>query len=556
MNVEPRSDAKLGSRDEARLGYRDQLDQADDILAALEEVVEEVAEVAGFTINQSGSPYLTKSVIQLTPEQTRQLRLSQTGLSASFEPQTIEHLVQNLVEEIVKVAHLEKKGLDNNQIEKLKEVARYVLTNYETAFGQSQKDDYMREFSVPVIRTKEGFIAVPLKKSGKLDTGGANKRVRDAVFMKLTTPQGQGAKLEITWGVSATISEAQSPQAAHVEKEMMTRVKDINHPNIIECVTVTEYMHKETEAKKVGIIMKYCNGGDLEKYTANTSGSDEEKFLICEGVLNGLSYLHEEAGIFHSDIKPANILLIKDDEGKVIGIKITDFGCARDIRQEENPTYFSGDPSYLSPELKQLVDKMEAEIAPFLQEEKQNRYLAEQDREAKAMIFYKTNKSVDKLMIESSELQKEMQSNPDPKLAEAFKETEGKLRTAQSDLIKARKDWEDAKEKYQKADSIVSKKRNPLIEERREKLYMIDEGILKSDVYAAGLVFEKLFENEKDRLTPEMKQLIAEMKTDDVSKRISAKEAHAQFKALQEQGLILSPERSDSESDDEQLWAG
>ena len=60
------------------------------------------------------------------------------------------------------------------------------------------------------------------------------------------------------------------------------------------------------------------------------------RYQIIKGICEGLQYLHNEMGIIHMDLKPANILvkiLVQTDDmvPKITGMvpKITDFGLAR-----------------------------------------------------------------------------------------------------------------------------------------------------------------------------------------------------------------------------------
>ena len=49
------------------------------------------------------------------------------------------------------------------------------------------------------------------------------------------------------------------------------------------------------------------------------------RYQIIKGICEGLQYLHNEVGIIHMDLKPANIMVYTQE----MVPKITDFGVAR-----------------------------------------------------------------------------------------------------------------------------------------------------------------------------------------------------------------------------------
>ena len=112
--------------------------------------------------------------------------------------------------------------------------------------------------------------------------------------------------------------------------------------------------------------------------------------MIAEDILNGAVFLHDNK-IFHSDLKPKNILLIHDAAGKVTGAKIADFGCARNLEDPEQRTYFTGDRGYHSPELRKKDLQMNERIDPELKEETEKLSQAKKAHEI-ALAKYEASK--------------------------------------------------------------------------------------------------------------------------------------------------------------------
>lgn len=95
------------------------------------------------------------------------------------------------------------------------------------------------------------------------------------------------------------------------------RMANLNHTNILKAE------HFDSWGNIPYLVMKYCNGGDLEKQSGKLD--TEEIYDAIRQIISGLEYLHEN-GIVHQDIKPANIL-IDNSNGKPIYL-LSDFGIS------------------------------------------------------------------------------------------------------------------------------------------------------------------------------------------------------------------------------------
>ncbi len=115
----------------------------------------------------------------------------------------------------------------------------------------------------------------------------------------------------------------------------------LSHPNIVKVYDVSfgdvlQY-----------IVMECCEGITLKEYIQHKGTIDwEEAAFFTTQILKALAHAHEK-GIVHRDIKPQNIILLKDGT-----IKVADFGIAR-FSQSEQKTITDkaiGSVHYISPE--------------------------------------------------------------------------------------------------------------------------------------------------------------------------------------------------------------
>ncbi|MEO7206417.1 MAG: protein kinase [Steroidobacteraceae bacterium] len=131
----------------------------------------------------------------------------------------------------------------------------------------------------------------------------------------------------------------------------------LSHPNIIAVYDFGEDSTKDeagVEHTTAYIAMEFVEGRSLENYfEAHERFPMNEVVRIMTELLDALEYSHEH-GVVHRDIKPPNIILLKNGT-----VKVADFGVAR----IESSTLTQvgtvlGSPSYMSPEqfMGQTVD--------------------------------------------------------------------------------------------------------------------------------------------------------------------------------------------------------
>ncbi|KAI7795038.1 inhibitor of nuclear factor kappa-B kinase subunit epsilon [Triplophysa rosa] len=131
------------------------------------------------------------------------------------------------------------------------------------------------------------------------------------------------------------------------EFEMLQR---LNHVNIVKLFAVEE-MHMNPKQKV--LVMELCSGGSLlnllEK-PENAFGLCESEFLIVlQCVVQGMNHLREK-GVVHRDIKPGNIMRQVGEDGCSV-YKLTDFGAARELEDDEKFLSIYGTEEYLHPDM-------------------------------------------------------------------------------------------------------------------------------------------------------------------------------------------------------------
>lgn len=129
---------------------------------------------------------------------------------------------------------------------------------------------------------------------------------------------------------------------ADLKREVLLTRK-LRHPNIVT-------IHSFWESQELRFItMEYVEGKNLAQMLAarETPFTLAETLPWFEKICSALDYAHQQ-GVLHRDVKPANILLTRDDD-----VRLADFGIARTAREARSRVsghVTSGTLLFMSPE--------------------------------------------------------------------------------------------------------------------------------------------------------------------------------------------------------------
>ena len=149
--------------------------------------------------------------------------------------------------------------------------------------------------------------------------------------------------VKIVNGIGGLNEYADQVDALENEYRVVTSLG--NHPRIIQFFAIV----RDEKNFQIMIVMEFLEGASLaDKLKDQKPLPDSSVLKYLVQILEGVSFIHRK-GIYHSDIKPANILFTAADD-----LKISDFGIAVGgqlaTTASATSSHIRGDFRYLSPE--------------------------------------------------------------------------------------------------------------------------------------------------------------------------------------------------------------
>nr|CAG4641488.1 EOG090X01SN [Eurycercus lamellatus] len=173
-----------------------------------------------------------------------------------------------------------------------------------------------------------------------------------------TSVLGKGATGAVFQGVNKHTGEAVAVktfnQLSHMRpQEVQLRefevLKKVKHENIVKLLAIEE----EQDGKGRVIVMELCTGGSLFNILddpENSNGLAEDEFLlVLEHLAAGMKHLRDN-NLVHRDLKPGNIMKFITLDGSTV-YKLTDFGAARELDDDQQFMSLYGTEEYLHPDM-------------------------------------------------------------------------------------------------------------------------------------------------------------------------------------------------------------
>ncbi|XP_057330109.1 serine/threonine-protein kinase TBK1 [Microplitis mediator] len=184
------------------------------------------------------------------------------------------------------------------------------------------------------LRGSENYVWCTTSVLGKGATG--------AVFQGVDKNNGEPVAVK-------TFNQLSHMRPMEVQMREFQVLKKVKHENIVKLLAIED----EQDGRGKVIVMELCTGGSLFNILddpENTYGLAENEFLlVLEHLCAGMKHLRDN-NLVHRDLKPGNIMKYIADDGSTI-YKLTDFGAARELNEDQQFFSLYGTEEYLHPDM-------------------------------------------------------------------------------------------------------------------------------------------------------------------------------------------------------------
>ncbi|MBM4012676.1 MAG: serine/threonine protein kinase [Planctomycetes bacterium] len=254
------------------------------------------------------------------PDRPHRPRFRETALASGLL--TAEQL--DLAEEAVKLIHDPRQATDSAWDKSTADVV--VGWGWVTRF----QADQMLEYGRTVFRLGQYTVLDEIAKGGM-----------GHVFRAEHAMMGRQVAIKVLPRTKAT---PESEAAFRREMRMLGR---LDHENLVRAFDAG------FDAKVYYLVTELVPGIDLKRYVNENGPMDETTAaIVIAQAARGLGYAHDQ-GLVHRDVKPGNILVLRDLRVKVLDLGLAGSQVADEAARVERVV---GTPDYMAPEQAQTPD--------------------------------------------------------------------------------------------------------------------------------------------------------------------------------------------------------
>ncbi|CAO1367657.1 unnamed protein product [Diamesa hyperborea] len=173
-------------------------------------------------------------------------------------------------------------------------------------------------------------------------TSVLGKGATGAVFQGVNKHNGEPVAVK-------TFNQLSHMRPYEVQMREFEVLRKVKQDNIVKLLAIED----DQEGRGKVIVMELCTGGSLFNILddpENTYGLAECEFLlVLEHLTAGMKHLRDN-NLVHRDLKPGNIMKFLSEDGLTV-YKLTDFGAARELEENQQFVSLYGTEEYLHPDM-------------------------------------------------------------------------------------------------------------------------------------------------------------------------------------------------------------